>query len=114
MTDASIIETLQKVSESPAYYEALSYELTVEARPLAQAAAEPETYTFDLSDAFVGSAFDGRVVEVVKSNPHGESLKLFIEADHRGAEHGVDAWVGHGEPEATVLTIEASGVDTDA
>lgn len=122
MGKAEVIETAKKMAESPDYYEALGYVLEVETECMGGdpdvEPGERETYSFDLAEASVTAAYGGRVIEVVRA----DDVVLFLEADHRGPEHGVDAWVGNDDasatenpvPQSVVRAIEATGVTDDA
>lgn len=118
LSDAETFNRLQMLAENAEYAEVMDYRLEVQTHELGGAREWNET-VIPLADAVVnvlhaeddsGSQGDdfARVIEVV-----ADGATLFLEADHRGPEHGWDGWVGDGEPSAVVKDIELLGVDDD-
>lgn len=105
--DAEFHERLRTLAEGPdEYVEIMQYGLELTVRDLGEIDAEPTEVTMDLTNARVVSAYDGRVIRI-----DDKTTTLRAEADHRGPEHGVDAWVGtDGSPEAVIESIELVGV----
>jgi hypothetical protein len=105
------VELFENLAASPDYYEVIDASLRVQVREFGDPIdTEPDERRFDLSDAYV-DALDGSgagLLEVTDRCGY-----LHVEADHRGAEHGIDAWVAGSEnsaPEAVVVGME---VETD-
>lgn len=108
-------ERIAEVAEyGEEYNSVMGYTLRIEILALGDRTEPQDEMTFDLSGSNVNILQQSdasnreleedfaRVVEVI-----GDWGILYIEADHRGPEHGVDVWFGRdGDPEALVTDIE--------
>lgn len=97
-------ELVGKAAESPQYYAMMKYRLEVQARPFGDWEDGVQTITLHLTGMEISSAYHQRIIEVV-----GDEWMLYMEADHRGPEHGVDAWLGEphdASPKLAVLSVD--------
>ena len=102
-------ERLVELSKHPEYAEVMETRLTLQTRTFATV-DETNEHEFLVSNYDIVTAYDDRVVEISQDG----NVYAFIEADHRGPEHGVDGWVGTGGgPEEVIRSMEMNGVRSD-
>lgn len=103
-----IADLAGKVEESPEYYAMLDYRLEVQATPIGVGTGPETPIEIPIGESEIAVAYDGRVTEV-----QTDDWYLFIETDHRGAEHGVDAWLGEPPDPTPALTVHSVSLESE-